>query len=64
LGHPTSLIVPLDWVIDERTTGIENAYSVEVTILSEQSDTDQEFHIAQCPDGTLGWFTDCGDPEE
>ena len=53
---------PWDWVIDGRTTSIQHSYTLQVQITTKEGESTQEVHIAQRPDGSLGWFTDCGDP--
>jgi hypothetical protein len=50
------------WEIDDRSTAIEGMYTVLATVSAGDSSTERDLHIAQRPDGTLGWFTDCGDP--
>jgi hypothetical protein len=52
------------WEIDGSRTYVEDTYSVDVNVNSEQGVTQQEIHIAVDQDGMLGWFTDCGDPLE
>jgi hypothetical protein len=52
------------WEIDGSRTYVEDTYSVDVNVHSEQGVTQQEIHIAVDQDGMLGWFTDCGDPLE
>jgi hypothetical protein len=52
------------WELDGSRTYIEDTYSVDVNVHSEQGVTQQEIHIAVDQDGMLGWFTDCGDPLE
>lgn len=52
-----------EWQTDGKLIPIENAFSVEV-ILSRPDATvlNQTKHLAVRPDGTLGWFADCGEP--
>lgn len=52
---------PWDWVRDEHTIPINDAYTAKVIVHSNQGDAEQVLHIAVREDGTLGWFTDCGD---
>jgi hypothetical protein len=51
-----------DWEIDGQTIPIENAYRIQVEFTAAGVTNLQELHLALRPDGTLGWFTDCGDP--
>ena len=50
------------WTIDDRNSEVLEAYTAEIIISSNQGSTAQQVHLAVRPDGTLGWFTDCGDP--
>jgi hypothetical protein len=50
------------WEIDDRSTAIEGMYTVLARVSAGDSSSERDLHIAQRPDGTLGWFTDCGDP--
>jgi hypothetical protein len=70
ISNPTLRVAPIevtsvgpwDWEIDGRTTPIDQAYTVQVRVDSNQGEKTQELHLAQRPDGSLSWFTDCGDP--
>jgi hypothetical protein len=55
---------PWDWTIDGRTIPIDTAYTFDAVVSSDQGEALQEAHVAERPDGTLGWFTDCGEPLE
>jgi hypothetical protein len=69
--NPSVVIEPIDayaleswlWVMDGDSTMIQTAYSVDVKISVNDEETQQMVHLARRPDGTLGWFTDCGDPK-
>jgi hypothetical protein len=50
------------WEIDERTTAIENAFTVLANVIVGDSTNQRDLHIADDVNGTLKWFTDCGDP--
>jgi hypothetical protein len=52
---------PWDWILDERTTTIPDAWAVTVTWSQPGLEEEREVHIAPA-DGTWRWFTDCGDP--
>lgn len=53
---------PWDWEIDGQTNPIDDVYKIGITILTQDGPVDSESHVGLRPDGTLGWFTDCGDP--
>jgi hypothetical protein len=50
-----------DWVLDELTTAIPDAWTVTVVWRQPDLEEQREIHIAPA-DGTWRWFTDCGDP--
>lgn len=68
--NPSVVITPVElvdqaaweWQIDGRTTSIEEAYALQVQVVSDEGEALQQAHLATRPDGSLGWFTDCGDP--
>ena len=51
------------WERDGRTLAIANALSVQANIHNGGDVSPSELHLAMRPDGTLGWFTDCGEPQ-
>jgi hypothetical protein len=52
-----------NWEMDEVTGLVPNTYTIEIRLtLPDGSTLDQETHLAIRDDGSLGWFTDCGDP--
>jgi hypothetical protein len=51
-----------NWVLDGKSTTIAEAYDVYVIALTEDGENPQNRHLARKPDGSLGWFTDCGEP--
>lgn len=54
---------PWDYTTDERTTTIENVWTVHASVTSVGETADRELHFAQ-PGAFLTWFTDCGEPVE
>lgn len=50
------------WEIDERLTMIDSAFTVQVSITSQDQPARQEIHLGISEDGSIMWFTDCGDP--
>lgn len=53
---------PWDYTTDELTTTIPDAIPVEVERVARGETLIQELHLARATDGSLRWFTDCGDP--
>ena len=54
---------PWNWEMDERSNLIENTYTVIITrSVSSGASEQKEVHLALRDDGSLGWFTDCGEP--
>lgn len=51
------------WEIDDRSTEIESTYTVLADVSAGDTTNQRDLHIARRPDGTLGWFTDCGEPQ-
>lgn len=51
------------WERDGRTLSIADAFSVQANIHNGSDVSQSELHLAMRPDGTLGWFTDCGEPQ-
>jgi hypothetical protein len=71
IAEPAVLIEPLeelafgDWSYerDEISTPIVDALTLRVRVTTGDAEPrNQEVHIAVRPDGSLGWFTDCGEP--
>jgi len=52
---------PWDWVLDDLTTTIEDAWSVTVVWRQPGAEEQRDVRIAPA-DGSWRWFTDCGDP--
>jgi hypothetical protein len=50
------------WELDDLETEFDNVYTVLVNATAQGQTVEQEIHYAQLEDGTLTWFTDCGDP--
>jgi len=48
--------------MDGHSTSFEEAFTVEVNFTAADSTSQVDFHLVQREDGTLGWFTDCGEP--
>ena len=51
------------WERDGQTLSIADALSVQANINNGGDVSQSELHLATRPDGTLGWFTDCGEPQ-
>ncbi len=51
------------WERDGRTLSVADALSVQANVHSGGDVSQAELHLAVRPDGTLGWFTDCGEPQ-
>lgn len=51
------------WSMDDVTSEISQTFTAQVRVHIGQDTAEQEVHAAFRPDGTLGWFTDCGDPQ-
>jgi hypothetical protein len=52
-----------NWERDGRTLPIADTLSVQANIHDEDDVSQSELHLAMRPDETLGWFTDCGEPQ-
>lgn len=50
-----------DYVTDEVSTTIDEAYPVQASATLNGQAVEAEFHVAM-EDGTFRWFTDCGAP--
>ena len=50
------------WERDEHSTAISDTVTVLADVTSGGETTRREVHFALREDGTLGWFTDCGEP--
>jgi hypothetical protein len=50
------------WEMDGHSTSFEDVFIVEVNFTAADSTSQVDFHLVQREDGTLGWFTDCGEP--
>jgi len=53
---------PWTWEIDERSIAIGDTYTVQVSVSAGGQTTQQSLHLGILGDGSLTWFTDCGDP--
>jgi len=53
---------PWTWNIDGHTSLIEDAYSIQVEVTAEGQTVQQTMHLGLADDGTIAWFTDCGEP--
>ena len=68
--NPRVVIDPIDaygieswlWVMDGDATMVFDVVSVGVTVSVDGDGSEQTIHLARRPDGSLGWFTDCGEP--
>ncbi len=56
--HP---LAPWDYVTDERTTPIDEAWTIDADVTASGATTRRQIHLAPMG-GTVSWFTDCGDP--
>ncbi len=52
-----------NWERDGRTFSVADALSVQANVHSGGGVSQTELHLAVRPDATLGWFTDCGEPQ-
>ncbi len=52
---------PWDYLTDDRTTTIPDAWTVSAAFTSQGATSDRELHVAFV-DGEVRWFTDCGAP--
>jgi hypothetical protein len=53
---------PWTWEIDGVSIAVEQAVAVEVSFTAQGETSEQQIHLAALEDGSLGWFSDCGDP--
>jgi hypothetical protein len=53
-----------NWERDDRSTVVPNALAVLVNFTAQGQSEQREVHFALREDGTLAWFTDCGEPLE
>ncbi len=68
--NPSVVIDPIDayaieswlWVMDGDATMVYDVVSVDVTVSVNGDGSKQTIHLSRRPDGSLGWFTDCGEP--
>lgn len=51
-----------NWVIDGLSIPVEGVYTLDVNVIAQGQVTPRESHLGLREDGTLRWFTDCGDP--
>ena len=56
--HPLG---PWDYVTDERTTTIAEAWTIDANVTAQGQTQQREVHLAPM-DGAVSWFSDCGDP--
>ncbi|MBI2237467.1 MAG: hypothetical protein HYU54_02950 [Actinobacteria bacterium] len=49
------------WKVDGSVTRVEDVLTVTITRIREGEETTQEIHLG-IVEGTLRWFTDCGEP--
>jgi hypothetical protein len=52
---------PWDYITDDLTTTIPDAWTVQAAFTSQGATSDRELHVALV-DGEVRWFTDCGTP--
>ncbi len=53
---------PWTWEIDGHSTLIEDAYSIQAWVTSGGQTIQQSMHLGLVEDGSITWFTDCGEP--
>jgi hypothetical protein len=53
---------PWTWEIDGRSTDIEDAYSILAGVSAAGQTIQQSMHLGLAGDGSISWFTDCGEP--
>jgi len=58
------LIDSWDWMRDELTTSVNDAYRVQVNVTIGEESGEQPMHLVMPGDDSVRWFTDCGDPLE
>ena len=51
-----------DWEMDDLVTTMDNVYAILINVTAQGQTSEQEVHYGQLENGTLSWFTDCGDP--
>ena len=54
---------PWQWEIDGHSTLIQDAYTVQVAVTAGDQTAQQSLHLGLGEDGSIKWFTDCGDPQ-
>ena len=52
------------WEIDGLTIPVDDVYTLNINVIAQGQVNERESHVGLRDDGTLGWFTDCGDPLE
>ena len=52
---------PWDWATEGRIVSLDNAIPVQVSLTTRGDTANQVLHLVEI-DGTLRWFSDCGDP--
>lgn len=52
------------WEIDGLTIPVDDVYTLNINVVAQGQVNERESHVGLRDDGTLGWFTDCGDPLE
>ncbi|NIM95372.1 MAG: hypothetical protein GTO18_16880 [Anaerolineales bacterium] len=55
---------PWLWEIDGTSTLIEDVYTLAINVTAQGETRAIESHVGLLDDGSLGWFTDCGEPLE
>ncbi|MGB2965549.1 MAG: C13 family peptidase [Anaerolineales bacterium] len=53
---------PWTWEIDGHSTLIEDTYSIQAGVSAGGQTIQQSMHLGLAEDGTITWFTDCGEP--
>jgi hypothetical protein len=51
-----------NWAIDGLSTPVDDVYTLDINVIAQGQVTPRESHVGLREDGTLGWFTDCGEP--
>ncbi len=51
------------WEIDGLSIQLSNIYKAIVNFTVQGNTTQESFHLSLAEDGSMRWFTDCGDPQ-
>ncbi len=51
------------WERDGVSTTVPDTFTIEGVAIAQGESAETELHLAVRPDGSIGWFTDCGEPQ-